>query len=840
LLNNINVKAYTNKIELVQKVGLIEVRILNTNRGTISGYYDDYKKLQQDILQYNGKYNIYCTLNPVRKELLARSNNHLTEFVKTTTTDADIEKRSMLLIDIDPIRPAGISSSEEEHQKAIIKADMIKSFLTERGFPEPILADSGNGAHLIYNVDLSNDNESTEMVQKFLLSLDRMFSDNFVEVDKTTYNAARICKIYGTIACKGDHTDDRPHRVARIIIEPSIREVVTKEQLQLIVSLLPLEVKQNNDFEKTEKFELKAWMKKHELEIYQEKRWGNANLYILKQCPWREEHKNYSSFIIQYDEGGIAAGCHHNSCSEENWYTLREKLEPGYREKKKSSKKNDNEAKESQADILIKEGDEAELFSDDIDEKYAVVNVNQHKEVYKINSKKFQLWLTKKYFDKTGKAPGSDAMNQALGVYMMNAMFNGNKKNLFKRCGKHEGKIYYDLADENWRTVEISKEGWKVINDAPVLFIKNKNMKSQVIPVDYNDLGILDKHYRFKNEEDRILHKVGIVSKFIPDIGHPIVVLYGEKGSSKTTSMKKDRSIVDPAYSDVVSLPKCKEDLAIALNKSRNPCFDNLVNISSEMSDMLCMAATGGAFTKRTLYTDDEETILYFKVPVSLNGINVVATRPDLLDRSILLELERIPADERKEESVVWDEFYKDLPKILGAIYSTLSKAMNIYDDVKIERLGRMADFTRWGYAIAEVLGIGGEAFLDAYINNQERANEEALETNPIALAMIKFMSNKPTWTGTVTQLLWELNRTATKEDINTYSKLWAKEANVLSRRLKEIKSNLELVGINYVIAHQSEGKVITVTKTQENTITPKLNIENNQVDDDSYGEINF
>lgn len=842
MLNNINTRSFSNKIELVQTVGVVEVRILNTNKGTISGYYDDYKKLKQDVLQYNGKYNIYYTLNPVRKELLARSYNHLSEYVKTTTTDADIEKRSMLLIDIDPRRPAGISSSDEEHEKAIIKADMIKSLLSERGFAEPIVADSGNGAHLLYNIDLPNDNESTEIVKKVLLTLDAMFSDDFVEVDKTTYNAARICKIYGTIACKGDNTEDRPHRVARIISEPSIREVVTKEQLKSIVTLLPLEVKQNNDYEKTEKFELKAWMKKHELEIYQEKRWGNASLYVLKQCPWREEHKNYSSFIIQYDEGGIAAGCHHNSCSEENWYTLREKLEPGYQGKKRSSKKNDSDDKVSQADMLIRVGSNAELFSDDIEERYALVNVNQHNEAYKIDSRNFQLWLTKKFFEETGKAPGTDAMNQALGVFHMKAMFNGNKKNLSKRCAKFEGKIYYDLADENWRVVEVSKSGWSVINDAPILFAKNKNMKAQVMPEEFEDLKILNKHFRFKDKEDEILHMVDIVSKFIPDIGHPISVLFGEKGSSKTTSMKKDRSIIDPAQRDVISLPKSKEELALILSNNYFPCFDNLDNISPEKSDMLCMAATGGGFSKRKLYTDDEEVILYFKIPVSLNGINVVATRADLLDRSILLELERIPAEERKEENVIWDEFNNDKPKILGAIFITLSKAMRIYDDIKLDRLGRMADFTRWGYAIAEAAGIGGEKFLNAYINNQNRANEEALESNPIALAIIKLMNElvSNSWEGTITKLLWELNRVATRENINTYSKLWAKEANVLSRRLKEIKSNLEQVGINYVIKHHSEGKVITIinTNTNQNKKVHKLNLEVNEVVDDGFDEI--
>lgn len=815
---------------------VVEVRILNTNKGTISGYYDDYEKMANDIKSYISKYNIYFTINPVKKELLARSKNHLTEYAKTTTTDADIEKRDILMIDLDAKRAAGISSSDEEHQKAIEKAEKVKEFLTEQGWAKPVVADSGNGTHLLYYTDLQNDKESTELVKNVLKALDAMFTDDAVEVDKSTYNAARICKVYGTVACKGDDTEERPHRMAKIISCPEEIEIVKKEQLQSIASMIPVEEKEAVGKKKA-KFDLKKWMQEHEVEVFQEKSLDNARLYILEQCPWREEHTNHSAYIIQYENGAIAAGCHHNSCSDENWHTLRDKLEPDWKKKSKSSKE-DGESKETQSDILINAGNEAKLFCNDMEENYAAVDINEHTEVYKVNSKKFKMWLTKKYYDKTDKAPSSDAMNQALGVFEMKAMFGGDKRTVERRCTKHEDKYYYDLADSSWRNVVISKNGWKVINDAPILFVRNKNMKAQILPEEYSDLSILNKHYRYKNKEDEILHMVNIVTKFIPDIAHPIDVIYGEKGASKTTSMKKDRSIVDPAVRDVVSMPTSKEDLALILSNNYMPCFDNLDNITAEKSDMLCMAATGGGFSKRTLYTDDDETILYFKKPVSLNGINVVATRADLLDRSILLELERIPPEERKEEKYIWKEFEKDKPKILGAIFTILSMAMTTYDSVELDRMGRMADFTRWGYAIAEAAGIGGEAFLDAYLNNQSRANEEAVESNPVAAAVIKLMNDTNRWDGTVARLLGELNRIAEKESINIHSRLWAKEPNVLSRRLKEVKSNLELLGIHYTIRHHSIGKKITITKGTKNIEIVRPIYEVDDTVDDGFDEL--
>ncbi len=801
---------------LKAKGTVVEVRILKTNKGTISGCYDDFVKMADDVKPYNGKYNIYFTINPVKQELLARSKNRLQEYAQTTTADADIDKRSILMIDFDAKRSAGISSSDEEHAKAIEKAEQVKIFLTEQSWVEPVVADSGNGAHLLYPIDLPNDKESTELVHNVLKALDAMFTDVAVEIDKTTFNASRICKLYGTIACKGEDTEERPHRFSKILSHPDEINIATKEQLASIASMLPVEEKKTTK-KNQPKIDIIKWMAEHGMEVFKDKSLGNATLYVLDKCPWREEHNNHSAYIIQFDNGALSAGCHHNSCSNENWHTLRDKLEPD-RNKKSAVKEKGDENKESQSAILINAGCDIKLFHDELEVKYAAVIVNGHSEVYLITGEKFKQWLTKSFYDETKQAPNKESMSQALGVFEMKAMYEGELKNFSKRCAKHEDKYYYDLVDDKWRTIEIGQDGWKVVDDAPILFIRSKNMLAQVLPEKYEDLTILNKHYRFKNADDEILHMVDIVTKFIPDIGHPIDVIYGEKGSSKTTSMRKDKKLVDPASAHTLALPTSREELALLLNNNYMPCFDNLDNITTEKSDMLCMAATGGAFIKRTLYSNDEETILSFKRPVSLNGINVVATKPDLLDRSVLLELDRIPADERKDENDIWKEFEADKPKILGAIFTTLSKAMSIYDNVKLDRMGRMADFTKWGYAIAEAAGIGGEKFLDSYINNQSRANVEAVESNPVAAAVIKLMAGTPKWDGTVTNLLRELNKIAINENINTRSKLWATESNVLSRRLKEVKSNLELIGIHYTIRHHSNAKEITITNRLPST----------------------
>ena len=258
---------------------------------------------------------------------------------------------------------------------------------------------------------------------------------------------------------------------------------------------------------------------------------------------------------------------------------------------------------------------------------------------------------------------------------------------------------------------------------------------------------------------------------------------------------------------------KSIQDLAISINNTYMPCYDNLDIISSEKSDLLCIASTGGVYPKRKLYTNDEESMMALKSNIILNGVNVVAIKPDLLDRCTLLTLERISEGERIEERILWSNFNKDKPKILGAILTTLSKAKRIYPTLKLTKLGRMADFTVWGYAVAEALEIGGEEFLKAYLNNQKKANQEAVESNPVATALIKYMDENKEFTGTVSTLLKILNQVAEAEQIDTKSKLWAKEPNVLSRRLNEMKSNLELEGIYYEITQRNHGRIIDIVK---------------------------
>ncbi len=804
---------------------VVEIRILKTDKGTISGYFDDEEKLITSIQKYIGKYDIYVTLNPTKEELLARCSNRLQTYAKNTSSDQDIKVIRHLLIDIDPIRASGISSTDEEKQTALTLIKKIRKDLVLEGLPEPLVADSGNGYHMLLPVEVENTKDNVAVIKEFLGTLDFLYSNAQAQVDVTTYNPSRIVKLYGTKACKGDDTEERPHRWSKLVKVPAELVLTEREQLEDFAKKKPkLEAPAKSKAKsknKEKEINVPAFIKKHGLDLaYQSPFANNATKYILRTCPWNSDHTNSAAYIVQFNDGGVAAGCHHNGCSGENWKSLRSLLE-------KELLVSDVVEEDKQADTIIKLTEDFQYFVNELEQPYAAVQKDNHWEVLDMKSQKFKLYLTKLFFDTQRSAPGTDGLNQALKVLEMKAIFSDNEHKLQRRIAEDQGSIYYDLADSDWRVVQVSASGCQIEADPPILFTRNKNMEQQVEP-DFSIeptklVPLVKKHFRFKKDSDAVLFTVYLVTCFLPQIAHVILVLFGEKGAAKSTTMRMVKRIVDPAKQDLLSMPSSKQDLAISLSNGYMPCFDNLDSLSAEKSDMLCMAATGGAFTKRTLYSDSDETILQFKRCVGLNGINIVATRPDLLDRSILLELERIPKDERKTEHAIWRAFEADLPHFLGAIFNTISAAMPLYEKVDLHEVGRMADFTFWGYAIAEVLGVEGETFLQAYLNNQDTANEEALSSHPVAAAVMAFMKNRNTWSASVSGLLKELETVAERQRINTNVKTWAKDANVLSKRLKEVKSNLEGIGIYYDIRHAGDFKKITLQKRVNPTASNKL-----------------
>jgi len=189
---------------LYQSGDVVELRALDFNGKPHAGYFNDFDKLATAAARLSGTMmGVYLVLNPINKELLARAVNRIADGPKNLTADADIISRRWFPIDVDANRAPGISSTDEEHEFTITTAKDIKAYLITMGFlaNSIIIADSGNGAHLLVRIDIPNDTDNKALIQSCIEALKAKFESDKVIIDKTVFNAARIWKCYGTV-CK--------------------------------------------------------------------------------------------------------------------------------------------------------------------------------------------------------------------------------------------------------------------------------------------------------------------------------------------------------------------------------------------------------------------------------------------------------------------------------------------------------------------------------------------------------------------------------------------------------------------------------------------------------------
>lgn len=311
---------------------LTEIRILDGQR-TYSGYFKDIDILVKALEPYNNlpHAQIYFTLNHIKEACFSRSQQNKMILVKRepTTGDLDIDGRTHVLIDLDPQRPAGVGSSDEELNYAYLKAIDIYNYLMAQGFYEPIVSRSGNGYHVTIPCLIGVEDEKTEIIKRFLKVLSLMFSDEHVEVDEKVFNLSRICKLPGTMAMKGENSVDRPWRMSQIVKIPANIQTTDIAYFKKIADLFPDEdVKPNrwNNYS-TERFDLVLFLNKHGIG-YKEERVAGGTKYVLDHCPFNEQHKHKDAVIFQRDTGAIGFLCFHNSCSGKTWRDVRTLFEP--------------------------------------------------------------------------------------------------------------------------------------------------------------------------------------------------------------------------------------------------------------------------------------------------------------------------------------------------------------------------------------------------------------------------------------------------------------------------------------------------------------------------------
>ena len=309
---------------------VFEIRVLGGGPPAVrSGYFDDYDEATAAALDCarRAAEGVYVTLNPVKALLLTRGANKLRAARNTATTaDADITWRRWLFIDVDPRRPSGISSTDDEHDAAIAKAREIAAYLASHYFPSAVLADSGNGAHLLYKVDLPPDDNG--LLSRVLTALHRLFSDERVKVDTGNFNPARIGKLYGTPARKGDSTGVRPHRPSRLIEVPADLEYVPKGRLEEIAEFVDAKGGPQSHQMNGSDFDVRGRLVRWGVEVLREESYGNGVRLILPNCPFGEHRKEAQAAVVIDGPRRLGFHCFSDDHAHLHWKDLRELYEP--------------------------------------------------------------------------------------------------------------------------------------------------------------------------------------------------------------------------------------------------------------------------------------------------------------------------------------------------------------------------------------------------------------------------------------------------------------------------------------------------------------------------------
>ncbi len=306
---------------------LIEVRCFG--RTPLSGYFRNKDNLFRCLEKHQDK-TWYFVFNKINDACYSREQQEKLIPVKTATTDKDIVSRRWLLIDADPVRATGVSATDEEKLKAKEVTQKMYNYLHNLGFTPPVIADSGNGFHLLYSVFMGLEKENDELAKKVLKTLDMFFSTEDVKVDTSVFNPSRITKLYGTTACKGANTKERPHRESALLHIPHSIVATPTGILSKLANKYP-DPKPQSEYQRKysgKEFDVRDFIAKHGISVKSEGNFAYGTKFVLDECVFDPSHKSPDSAILVRNDGVLCYHCFHDSCADKSWKDVRRLFEP--------------------------------------------------------------------------------------------------------------------------------------------------------------------------------------------------------------------------------------------------------------------------------------------------------------------------------------------------------------------------------------------------------------------------------------------------------------------------------------------------------------------------------
>jgi hypothetical protein len=471
----------------------------------------------------------------------------------------------------------------------------------------------------------------------------------------------------------------------------------------------------------------------------------------------------------------------------------------------------ESDKRESVATIITKRALDSnmELWHDPEGRPWATLVFENRREHRLLKNKVVRQYLASLYYQETRKVAHSQGISDALGVLEAKAVFDGPEHPTYIRIAEIDSTIYLDLVNDLWQVIEITPNGWSVLDSAavPVRFRRANGMLA--LPMPERGGNVEELAALINVPKDGRAWKIIIswlLGAFRGKPPYPILPVTGEQGSGKSTATKMLRNLIDPHVCPLRTMPRDERDLLITAKNSWGLAFDNLSGLSEATSNALCRLSTGGGMATRELYTDDEEVFLDATRPVILNGISNVIDNQDLVDRSISVNFPTIPEDKRISEAVLWQFYNTARPRILGALLDIVASGLKHLPHTTLSKLPRMADFALWITACESALGWQPGSFMIAYSETKGELVKTALESEPI-VEWVMMLADQGEWEGTPTELLEKLNQLAGYEDKGKRPpKGWPSAANVLSKLLVRIAPAIRSQGVE-VTRQDPKGK---------------------------------
>jgi hypothetical protein len=475
----------------------------------------------------------------------------------------------------------------------------------------------------------------------------------------------------------------------------------------------------------------------------------------------------------------------------------------------------DSGKRKSQADMLIEIAVEAQLFYSPDGGRYADVPVNGHVETMDIDGPDFRDWLQDRYFRRTKRGVGSEAVKTAIQTIRARSRSADDavERRVHLRVAEHDGKLYIDIGDKSRRAIEVDYTGWRIVGRPPCRFLRKPGMAALPEPVHGGSIDDLRRFLRTEGD-DFVLIVAWMLGSLRGGASQYAILAYkGAGGSGKSTRARFVRRLVDPNEVIDQGAPKSKDDLLVSAEDQHVVVLDNLSSLSAELSDTICRLSDGSGDRKRKLYTDGQVHVFKGRRPLMITSTRDVLTKSDASDRVLFVDFKRIPDNERIEDEELEAAYTKAAPGVLGALLDAMVcglRTMGVWRYCGNKPMGsvlRLTSFERWVTACEGGLAWPAGTLRQAFENNKRRRLDMLVEVEPVIGALTKLLDGGDfgdvmdadrvrSWHGTATQLLDALNMLV--DGRIRQSDAWPKRPHFLSGMLNEQVEALKEVGITF------------------------------------------